>query len=209
MTNEDLTDEVFALNSIYDADCIVPLSPGSSSYILTIPAPSSASITLTFPASYPLSPPSIGGCAGIPGGARFVQDLLERTWREGEVCLYDLVEGLQRVLSAPPSEPPPEPAPEEPERVQETKPGAGAQRGEGEEELRLPVVHPWIVAEPIVEKKSVFVARAIAVASVADAKRFVADLIAGDKKVAKATHNISGSFAPQVSLFIVFWGGEG
>jgi hypothetical protein len=191
MSNEELNDEIFALNSIYDVDCVVPLSPPS--YTLTLPAPTPASITLIFPASYPLEPPSIAGCSGIPGGTRFVQDLLDLIWREGEVCLYDLVEGLQRVMHAP-----------QPERAPKPELKSQGTKLEAQEEIPI-LVQPWTVSEPVVEKKSVFVARAIAVTSVADAKRFVADLVTGDKKVAKATHNISGFYFP----FISSWGSMG
>jgi hypothetical protein len=50
---------------------------------------------------------------------------------------------------------------------------------------------PWIVGEPISEKKSVFLARVAPVSSPAQAKQYVAHLLATDKKAAKATHNMT------------------
>lgn len=50
---------------------------------------------------------------------------------------------------------------------------------------------PWTTSEPVSEKKSVFIARAAPVLSVDEAKSYLAHLLATDKKVAKATHNIT------------------
>lgn len=50
---------------------------------------------------------------------------------------------------------------------------------------------PWSLSEVISEKKSVFIARAAPVTSVEQAKQYLAHLLATDKKVAKATHNIT------------------
>ncbi|OJD33506.1 impact family protein [Diplodia corticola] len=49
----------------------------------------------------------------------------------------------------------------------------------------------WTLSAPLSEKKSVFLGRAAPCASVADAKRAIAHLLATDKKAARATHNIS------------------
>nr|GFD27383.1 hypothetical protein [Tanacetum cinerariifolium] len=50
---------------------------------------------------------------------------------------------------------------------------------------------PWIVGEPISEKKSVFLARVAPVSSPQQAKQYVQHLLATDKKAAKATHNMT------------------
>jgi putative IMPACT (imprinted ancient) family translation regulator len=49
----------------------------------------------------------------------------------------------------------------------------------------------WIVSNVIIELKSVFVARCAPVTSPAQAKTFLQHLLDTDKKVAKATHNIT------------------
>jgi len=49
----------------------------------------------------------------------------------------------------------------------------------------------WVISTPVTEKKSVFVARACNVQSVYTAKASIAHLLATDKKVARATHNIT------------------
>jgi hypothetical protein len=50
---------------------------------------------------------------------------------------------------------------------------------------------PWTLSDVFTEKKSIFVARSAPVRSVDEAKSYLAHLLATDKKVAKATHNIT------------------
>jgi len=50
---------------------------------------------------------------------------------------------------------------------------------------------PWSLSTPLTEKKSVFIARCAPVSSPAQAKSYLTHLLASDKKVAKATHNIT------------------
>ena len=50
---------------------------------------------------------------------------------------------------------------------------------------------PWTLSEVVTEKKSVFVARSAPVPSIDQAKQYLAHLLDSDKKVAKATHNIT------------------
>lgn len=51
---------------------------------------------------------------------------------------------------------------------------------------------PWIVTPTTTVQKSVFIGRAVKVESVEQAKGYINALLASDKKVAKATHNITG-----------------
>ena len=50
---------------------------------------------------------------------------------------------------------------------------------------------PWILSDPFVELKSTFVGRCAKVTSVEEAEAFVQHLLATDKKVRTATHNIT------------------
>ena len=50
---------------------------------------------------------------------------------------------------------------------------------------------PWVLSETLTEKKSVFVARAAPVTSVGQARAFLNHLLSTEKKVARATHNIT------------------
>ncbi|RPB12566.1 UPF0029-domain-containing protein [Morchella conica CCBAS932] len=193
--NEDLAEEIEVLNSIYGGECIASTGSGSV-YVLRPPESTISpplSLTLSFPENYPHAPPVVvdgagGGKSGVEGKNELARDVLSAVWREGEVCLFDLVEGMRELLEAAPP----------PAAVEEVEVDDGE---EGYREWSPPPTmneagqhtseHEWIVADPIVEKKSVFVGRAIEVHSVEDAKRYIADLIAGDKKIAKATHNMT------------------
>ena len=73
----------------------------------------------------------------------------------------------------------------EKEKVEEKVEEEG-EEGEEEEEK-----DQWIIAPPLTEKKSVFIARAIHVSSPDQARACLRRLLT-DKKIAKATHNISG-----------------
>jgi hypothetical protein len=190
--NDDLTDEISALNAIYDATCLIPSSTASDIYILQPPTSTispALHLRLQVPSDYPTSKPIIldGNSSNTAALAR---DVLEAVWREGEVCFYDLVEGLREVLDTELQAPTSLAA----ASLSILKPGARA-----EQETKIPAIdpreflHPWALSEAFVEKKSVFLARAIHVSSAEEATGYIADLIAVDKKVAKATHNISGS----------------
>ncbi|KAF8460586.1 ribosomal protein S5 domain 2-type protein, partial [Kalaharituber pfeilii] len=48
----------------------------------------------------------------------------------------------------------------------------------------------WVLSDPVTEKKSVFLGHAVRVTSSAEAKHFVAELIASDKRLQRATHNM-------------------
>lgn len=199
--NEDLAEEIEVLNSIYGGECIASTGSGSV-YVLRPPESTISpplSLTLSFPENYPHAPPLVvdgagGGKSGVEGKNELARDVLSAVWREGEVCLFDLVEGMRELLEAPAAA-----AAEVDDDGEEgyrewSPPPTMNEAGQHTSE------HEWIVADPIVEKKSVFVGRAIEVHSVEDAKRYIADLIAGDKKIAKATHNMTGIY---FMLFII------
>jgi hypothetical protein len=202
--NEELNDEINALHAIYSTSVLTPQFCPLHTYLLTPPAElvqRSLCLTVEIPPTYPLDRPTVlsGDTNGI------VQDALNNVWRHGEVCFYDLLEALQEAMlpeagsPLPSLIPPSHPLQEEGE--------------EGEEEVGViadidkdlasvkPSQHPWTTSDPIVEKKSVFVARAIAVSSADEAKLYIRELIAGDKKIAKATHNISGDSNIQGLIF--------
>lgn len=199
--NEDLADEVSALNSIYGDTCITPSGSGLT-YVLRPPTTTISpqlTLTLSFPENYPHAPPMILDGAGGGGVAKkdLARDVLRGVWREGEVCLYDLVEGMRELLDT---------------AVEEDGGEEGGGEGLGgrsspllEEDASQVVAHPWTVVDPLVEKKSVFIARAIEVHSVEDAKRYVADLVAGDKKIAKATHNMTGICMFPFFYILLLW----
>jgi len=80
---------------------------------------------------------------------------------------------------------------EEPEQIKKEKEQAEEEEeGVDEEGGRELEKDQWIIAPPLTEKKSVFIARVIPVSSPDQARTYLRHLLT-DKKIAKATHNIS------------------
>ncbi|KAI9880044.1 MAG: eIF2 kinase Gcn2p negative regulator [Pleopsidium flavum] len=219
--SEDLDNEIEAINSIYGPNTLVPLPLTTSNfdistniYILNLPSDAIA-VRLHFPNDYPLSPPVVLGTQHVGGdvekgaGTRaveIVKDVLRLVFREGEVCLFDLVEEVGDVLKGETGQ---EDAEEE-----STGTSHGAEEREKKEmetvedqpisthngghqststglAQQLGEAPPWTISEVVTEKKSVFIARAAPVTSPAQAKQYIYHLLSTDKKVAKATHNIT------------------
>ncbi|KAI1214844.1 UPF0029-domain-containing protein [Annulohypoxylon truncatum] len=194
--SEELRDELEAINSIYGDGCLVP-SNDPNVYVLKPPG-ESASLRIEFPPTYPAVPPVVLGTnstgdSGKRGDAArelslFVQ-ALSTVYQPGDVCLFDAIEELARLLESS--------APEEQE-VQDgdaTPEDAADAPPTGKTTMHADVSNipepPWIISDPFVELKSVFVARCAPVSSTEEAEAFVQHLLASDKKVRSATHNIT------------------
>jgi hypothetical protein len=110
-----------------------------------------------------------------------VRDVLAKVYRPGEACIFDLLEEAcealngRELFSHPASE---EAKAEEPQASHAIEEDIGPEP-------------PWVLSDPITEKKSVFVARAAAVSSPAQARQYLHHIISTDKKVRNATHNIN------------------
>jgi hypothetical protein len=184
-----IDDEITSINSIYGDDTLLLKSRDPVTCFLRLPSHTSAVLRLEFPADYPDAPPSITGTETVgddlPKGAghkilEIVRGVLARGYRPGEACIYDLLEEASEALSSD------ELFSQSPEDV------ATAEQHtthHGEEDLGPEP--PWILSEPITEKRSVFVARVAIVSSPAQARQYLHHLISTDKKVRNATHNIN------------------
>ncbi|KAK1599581.1 RWD domain-containing protein [Colletotrichum navitas] len=188
--SDDLRDEIEALNSIYGDDTLRPSPPN---YILALPGgPGATSLTLRFSDSYPDVPPEVLGThsagenAPRGAGARDLavfRDAVANVYQPGAVCLFDAVEEFSRLL----------------EEHVGAEPSPPAEKDEGKEEYGtgpappspLAEEPPWVVSDPFVELKSVFLARAAPVTSPAQAAGYVQHLLATDKKARVATHNMT------------------
>lgn len=202
--SEELRDEVEAINSIYGDDSLVA-DPDASGldYILQLPGDEASSLKLRFPSTYPESgPPEVLGThhssGGVKGaGARDVRlfgAALGQVYQEGAVCLFDAVEEFSRSLE------------EDLEREREAAAASAAQDDEDGEEgvntstreseytaadlASLPAP-PWTLSEQVVDAKSAFVAHVAPVTSPSQARLYVAQLLASDKRIRAATHNIT------------------
>ena len=206
--SEDLTNEIQAINSIYGANTLRH-PPTEESYILTLPS-HTVSIRLTLPPTYPREPPSIAGVESTGANTRkgygthvlqVAQQILREVYVPGSVCLFDLIQELETKLAYGD------------ERTGDKIPAAGhAAEVEAEAggqkrcghvleglsdgaDVSGPRVErcvpEWYTSEPVMEKKSTFVARACRVRSPAMARRAMLLLLQEDRKVAKASHNIT------------------
>jgi hypothetical protein len=179
----ELLDEVEAINSIYGEGTLVP---SEDVYILKVPS-QSTSFRLQFPENYPDAPLSVLGTQNSGAHKGDASRLLDafretvgRVYNPGEVCLFDVIEDLTNTFKAEDEAPGDgvESAPEEIEVVEEAHSDLGPEP-------------PWVLSEPFTEKKSVFVARVASVTSPDQAKQYLYHLVSTDKKVAKASHNIT------------------
>ncbi|EAS31021.3 impact family protein [Coccidioides immitis RS] len=214
LSNPDLAEEIDAINAIYGSSTVV-LPPTSSSteptattIILNVPEHTQISFIVRFDEKYPETAPRVTGTAstGLRGeGKKWVDILSEavlRVWTPGSVCLYDLiVEAGERFDEVRASE-------------QEAKDIENGRKQEEQEDnypqqlgdldihgpssgqallasIGLKVAPSWIMSDPITEKKSVFLARAAHVKSKEEAEKYLDYLLATEKKVAAATHNIT------------------
>lgn len=189
-----MDDEITSINSIYGDETLTLVSKAPTVCTLRLPSRPAIILRLEFPMGYPDAPPcvlgteTVGDVAPKGAGKRIVdmsREILGRTYRPGEACIYDLVEEVGEALENDHTL-----SGHEYERDGE---GEGHRDEEGKAVPRdlLGLEPPWATSTVMTEKKSIFVARAAAVASPVQAHRFLQHLLATDKKVAKATHNIT------------------
>ncbi|KAH7033004.1 ribosomal protein S5 domain 2-type protein [Microdochium trichocladiopsis] len=191
--SEELKDEVEAINSIYGDGCLVESPDGQHVYILSPPGEAS-SLRIEFPPSYPEEPPAVIGTNSSGAQSRkgdaarelaLFRQAVGTVFQPGTVCLFDAIEELSRLLE--------ELAPEEPESPIRAGTAAELQDldHQQQEATELSQPPPWTISDPTIELKSVFVARCAKVSSTEQAAAFVQHLLASDKKIRSATHNIT------------------
>lgn len=181
--NTALDEEIEAINAIYGAETLVV---EGDVYILKLPE-QSTSFRLEFPQTYPDAPPSVLGTQNSgahKGDAAKLLDFLRVTvgkfWNPGVVCLFDVIEELNSNLE------------QEAEAAEAAEEEVYQENNARQEEAYdIGPEPPWVISERMEEKKSVFVARCAMVESPDQAKQYLYHLLSTDKKVAKATHNIT------------------
>jgi hypothetical protein len=192
-------DEIISLNSIYGDGTLTSVSKHPRICALRVPSLPSVVLRLDFPSDYPDQAPrvvgteTIGKSAPKGSGISFVnlaQATVKQLFNPGNPCVYDLVEELGTAIKADAQ------GSDEVQdivaiSVDDNPPHKDADQLSPSSPAVLAVDPPWTVTAPIVEKKSVFIGRAVPVSSPVQAKEFLQHLLATDKKVAKATHNIT------------------
>lgn len=164
-------EELEVVNSIYEG-CIEPWSEGV--YLVNIPE-TPVSVKLRIPGDYPE--------AGAPSVlqvkaprmdekklASKIESVIKSSFIPGEVYLFSFIDEVRQLL--------PDNFPEDPMPSSITE-SADSQH-----------INNWARSDDIVDRKSVFVGRAIEVHSEDQARFLIQDLLL-DKRIARATHNIS------------------
>jgi len=195
MSEEDLLNEVEAINAIYGDGSLVATEEANI-YVLSLPQ-HGTSVRIQFPHEYPDVPPAVLGAHSSGEHTRkgeashvveLLRDVLGRLFRPGEVCMFDVIEEVNTALGSVEADP-------EIKNVlqqeKHTSPMEQDTRGNTFTGSRIEEEPQWILSEVVIELKSVFVARSAPVSSPAQAKRYVGHLLENDKKVRAATHNIT------------------
>ncbi|KAI2621658.1 UPF0029-domain-containing protein [Hypoxylon sp. NC1633] len=193
--SEELKDELEAINSIYGDGCLVP-SNDVNVYVLKLPGESSSSLRIEFPPTYPTVPPVVLGTNstgehGKRGDAARELSLfcqaLDTVYKPGDVCLFDAIEELDRLLESGAREAP-EIQDDPSDDITDALPTSKA----AVDEINLSMPEPpWVISDPFIELRSTFIARCARVSSTEQAEAFVQHLLSTDKRVRTATHNIT------------------
>ena len=187
--SRDLKDEFEAINSIYGSKTLQK-DVQEHVYILAIPH-HEVSLRLSLPNSYPQEPPRMSGIEWTgpqtrKGYGSHVHDaaeqILKETFTPGSVCLFDLIQDLDICLRVEINKEPEKESPSQKARMEalDTRP-------------EPPYFAPprWSASSVVTEKKSSFLAHATSVQTPAAVRHAMARLLSTDRKVAKATHNIT------------------
>jgi len=195
--NDAIQDEVTSLNAIFDQGTLAPIDEDARVYSLRLPSLPSITLRIEFPADYPDAPPSVLGTQSVgqdvPKGmgnraVDVVRNVLARIYQPGEACVYDLLEEAREALEQAEQQGDFQLHDQrETEHIEEAESSCTAP----DVSIDLGPEPPWIIAPALTEKKSVFLARVAPVSSPAQARQYVAHLLATDKKAARATHNMT------------------
>jgi Uncharacterized protein family UPF0029/RWD domain len=137
-------------------------------------------LQLYFPAEYPNVPPVVISCRGIPES--LAKDVIRATWTPGEVLLYALIDAL-RELYGRTNGFQTEGDPLESQINESSSP----ERSDGDKDVEN---FNFAISNPIIDRKSTFVGRAIEVHSRDEVRAALHWLKTSERKIAKATHNI-------------------
>ena len=190
----------------------------STTVTLQIPGQSHLSFSLAFDDTYPETRPIVLGTASTAARGEgkiavdVLEDIIQRTWQPGAVCLFDVINDALEIfpelniggsknvaptrttvssstdglIPSSQDEVSDKFVPDSTEKTAESLANLSLH-----DTFKLDSPPDWILSDVVTEKKSVFLARAARVSSLAQAQAFLDHLTTTDKKVAMATHNIS------------------
>ena len=115
--------------------------------------------------------------------------VLGRVYQPGEVCIFDVIEEANNASLI--SEPITPDHTEDSSPLQAGYPSAEYLAPTAGNKTEMDDLPQWILSDVVIELKSVFVARCVAVSSPDQATHYLQHLLDSDKKVRSATHNIT------------------
>ena len=197
--HKDAENEVEVINSIYGENTLKrapDVAPGV--YLLAIPQ-KDVTLRLSIPNQYPnvslqiVAVESVGPATRKGYGTRVLniaREAVQKIFTPGQVCIFDLLQDLEQRLDQ-------ESATEDEQHANpsyasddnKSPPDKLSDQIDAPNETATPP--QWTLSATVTEKKSVFVARACAIQSTSEAQVAMTHLISTDKRVSKATHNIS------------------
>ncbi|OJJ48956.1 hypothetical protein ASPZODRAFT_129298 [Penicilliopsis zonata CBS 506.65] len=218
--NDELAEEIEAINAIYEPETVSistssrsatsstldlaaasPAAQQITTVTLHIPEHPNLSFLIGFDARYPDTPPRVVGTASTASrgqgkiAVEALEEIVARVHQPGAVCLFEVINEAVEAFHQL-----------ELDKREENQNDHhhGDFPATSDEPLTADFAalslreafgldHPpeWILSEVVTEKKSIFVGRAAHVTSVEQARGFIDHLLATEKKVAAATHNIS------------------
>jgi putative IMPACT (imprinted ancient) family translation regulator len=181
--DDDLTDELVAVTAIFP-ECVFRDGDGDAArtikiYPLAYPTCKRVSLVLNIPPDYPNASPTLVASVGI--STSDARNLLQSAWAPGEVCLFPFIESLRETLAVELLED------DKKDVAESIPPSAVISSDEDNEALQK---YQFATSSAIVDRKSVFVGRAIEVHSRVEAESALRWLKEHDRKVSRATHNI-------------------
>ncbi|KAK9364116.1 ribosomal protein S5 domain 2-type protein [Lipomyces starkeyi] len=189
--SESLREEVFSINAIYSEECMV--QQASTIYVVHPPSLPEASIQMSFPFAYPDAPPIILSVSVPESQQKYIlrtvdvqalTDILLGCYHSGGVCVFDFLDELRYVLKVDEEY-------QEQRKLMSSDAWARVNNSDSSDgEFDSENAGSWATSDMVVDRKSKFIARAMEVHSVAEAKANLA-VLKTNKKIAKATHNMT------------------
>lgn len=190
--SQEIDDEILSVNAIYSPDTLSISCTEPITLALSLPETHGIILALDVPSDYPNEAPDIKAVHSLgpnvskgngPAILQLARDVVQTVFSPGVPVVFDLIQELcprvsQLLANQAPS-------------VVLDVPSKPSELAVTETPVAETAAPAWTISEPLTERKSVFVARVVRVDSVSQAEAYLDHLMTTDKRVAKATHNIT------------------
>ncbi|KAL8769422.1 MAG: hypothetical protein Q9209_004650 [Squamulea sp. 1 TL-2023] len=199
MTN-DLEDEVEVINSIYGENTLhKETNVTSEAYLLAIPR-KDVTLRLSIPNQYPDICLQITAVDNVGSVARkgfgnhvlnIAREVLQTIFEPGQVCIFDLLQEFEQKLDHEAAANDEQQTDSFHANLEDEKGSQGDVSSQTDPAKGIIAPPKWSLSTTVTEKKSIFLARACTIQSTLEAQAAISHLLSTDKRVGKATHNIS------------------